>query len=348
LTASSVVRIDPCTHHGWAELVAASGTLFNSGPWLRAVRDAFGVQPHAYVLEDEDKCVAGLTVGYVDDAVGERLSTYPFSDYCDPIGVTEADLWHRLSATVMESGLPYGLRARAHPVVDADHRLRHGSVFKWHDVDLRGDEEELWARLASPARQNIRRAQRSNVAVELGSDRAAVETMHRLHGQLRRAKYNMLAQPPEYFDALVEHFAPDDLLVVTAIHEAQPVASILLLRWAERAYYKFNASTPAAAPVRANDLIMWESMRAVRSHWGSSALDLGLSDIDQPGLLRYKEKYASASGEIVAHQLSTPPLDARGAAVRSLVHEITSVLVASEATDDDLMAASSTLYRFFC
>jgi hypothetical protein len=166
----------------------------------------------------------------------------------------------------------------------------------------------------------------------------------------------MLAQPVEYFDALAAQFAPDDLMVVTArLGDAtegsgapDAIASVLLLRWADRAYYKFNASSPEAGPTRANDLVMWECIRAARSRWGSAALDLGLSDLDQPGLLRYKEKYASAAGDIVSYQARGVDPDARSGAVRALVKDMTATLVASSASTDELVAASSRIYRYFC
>jgi hypothetical protein len=354
--------VDPCTDHRWSALVTSQGGLFQSPPWLRAIRDAFGVRPAAVVVCRDGRPVAGLAYAEVDDAVGRRLSTFPFSDYCDPVGTVSTERWALLTAAPLAAGIPYSLRARRHPVVDGDTRLRPGAAFRWHEVDLRGKEEQVWERLDAQARQNVRRAQRSGVTVTVGHDRAAVAELHRLHAELRRTKYGMLAQPVEYFDALAAQFAPDDLMVVTArLGDATDavaapdapdapgaVASVLLLRWADRAYYKFNASAPEAGPTRANDLVMWECIRAARSRWGSTALDLGLSDLDQPGLLRYKEKYASGAGDIVSYQARGVDPDARSAAVRALVKDMTAELVASSATTDELTSASSMLYRFFC
>ena len=126
------------------------------------------------------------------------------------------------------------------------------------------------------------------------------------------------------------------------------VAAVVLLRWRTTAYYKFNASTPEASPLRANDLLMWEAIRHATTVWGCGDLDLGLSHLDQPGLLRYKGKYATQTDDIIAWSTVETGDETRALIVRDRANELVVRATADGATTDALVHASRELYRLFC
>ncbi len=344
-----IATVNPCENPEWAEL-AATGDVFHSPPWIRVLRDAFGVEPHAHLITEPDSHkLAGLPVCRIDDIVGERLSTMPFSDFAGPLGVDDDDdaEWSALLTRVLDDGLPFKLRTLHHSRFDRDERLEAVGRAKWHSVDLTADIETTWDTISSAARQAVRRARRSGVEVSISSDRAALAEFEELHLALRRQKYGMLSQPPEFFDAIVAHFAAD-FAVVKADLEGQAVAAIVLLRWGNKAYYKFNASRIEALSSRANDLVMWEAITFAGKTWGCESLDLGLSDLDQPGLIRYKEKYASNSNDVVTYRSVTPDESSLSQEARTLTARIAAT-VAREGTPEAVCAdVSSSIYRYFC
>ena len=73
---------------------------------------------------------------------------------------------------------------------------------------------------------------------------------------------------------------------------------MLYLEWQHTLYYKFNASDPDELTLRPNDLLMWSGMELAQER-GLDTLDLGLSDWDQDGLVRYKRKFATREGSIL-------------------------------------------------
>jgi hypothetical protein len=326
---TAVEVIDPRKDHRWAELAAKHGTVFHSPAWSCVVSDAFGVEVRAAILVDDGIVRAGLLAASIDDAIGTRTATLPFSDFCEPLGVSTLADWLLLTDALVEPDEPYSLRLQRHPIVEQDSRLREGTTFGWHEVDLTGSEDDAWNRLASSARQNIRHARAHGVTAEL-----------------RRMKYSMLAQPPGFFEALHSHFGPDDFNVVFAHHDGMAVAATFLLRWGTTAYYKFNTSRPEANTPRANDLAMWGAMTFAREQWGCTALDLGLSALDQPGLLRYKQKYATSRGELVAYSMGTS--DERASATRGLLNQLTEIMMDERIPHDLRDRASAVIYRHFC
>src|SRR2546423_11849327 len=85
-------------------------------------------------------------------------------------------------------------------------------------------------------------------------------------------------------------------MVVTAvglaIYEDEVTAASLYLMWRDVMYYKFGASNPDRLALRPNEMLAWESMRLGRER-GCRRYDWGVSDLDQPGLVAYKRKFAT-------------------------------------------------------
>ena len=339
-----LVEVDPTTDPRWRALATEHGSLFESSPWLASIRDGFRLEIKA-VLDLETP--AGLAVGFVDDEIGARLVTLPFSDYSGPVGVTDMTRWHRLAAACLDPQVPFRIRSRTLDVLQNDTRLFERGRYAWHGVALLDAEDEQWSSLTSPARQNVRRAHRENVAVTTSTGREPLRRFESLHRELRRTKYRMLSQPPEFFDALHDNFG-DDLIVHEAVVGEDVVAAVVVIRWGTTAYYKFNASSPASAPRRANDLLMWETIRHAATTWRCRELDLGLSDLDQPGLLRYKAKYATQTDEIVAWSTDVRGDEGRASTVRAKANDTIERVTAEGEPPEALIDASRELYRLFC
>ncbi len=374
-TRQPMVLCDPCSDTGWERLSAARGHLFHSPSWLRALRDAYGHDPRALMTPD-----GGIAWVGVNDLRGSRLACLPFSDFGGPTGGGDVEALVPALQRHWTGEVPTSVRiVDGHPdyqidraTIDllADRLDMVGRVHHvWHWTDLlspgvtspvvpdRGSdatvweetaEDPLWSALAAQARQNVRRARRSGVRVEVDGRRASLAVFEELHRSLRRRKYRLLAQPASFFDALHRHFAPDRLAVVVARIADDPVAAVVLLRHGDHGYYKFNASNSRGWASRANDLVMWTALVQAR-RWGCQRFDHGISDLDQPGLIRYKTKYASGQREVVT--LTRPGRVGRrwwtGTVERGL-STATRLATAEPCPDWVGRRLSRSLYRLFC
>jgi hypothetical protein len=342
----AVHLVDPCTDRRWEQLALTSGTLFHSPAWCRVVGQAFGITIRAALSCDDGQPIAGLLVAEIDDPVGRRQSTLPFSDFCGPIGVTSVGQWSALTDAIVDPDLPYSLRLRSHPVVAEDARLQETARFGWSKVDLGETEEEAWARVSASTRQCVRIGERSGLAITRGSDLHAVRDFHAMHSELRRSRYSMLAQPPAFFDAIHAEFAPTgDLQIVQARLGDMTVAGCFLLRWAGRAYYKFNTSRPEGRSVQANDFAFWAALNFARSDWRADAVDMGLSALDQPGLIRFKSKHTTHTDDLISYSMGNPTK--RSSATRTLINDVTALFVDEEVPASVRDRAAAVLYRHF-
>ena len=338
--------VDPRVDPDWATL-SARGSLFSSPRWLRALADTYGFDVKAALYANAESPSAGVPFALIEDALGTRVSSLAFSDYCDPIGADAAS-WPLLADAILAAEAPVRLRCLHAEAPLADPRFELVGEAAWHAVDITRDAEEIWASISGAARRGIRKARAREVTVRVADDTASIELFHSLHSQVRSRKYRLLAQPLAFFERLRAEFASSgDLAVLIAEADGVAVAATLFLVWQDTLYYKFNASRADALDVRPNDLLIWSGIEHGK-RLGLSRLDFGLSDFDQPGLISFKEKYATESGRISALSDKGPherPLHAED--VRAILSELTELFTDEGVPAELTRLAGERLYRYF-
>ena len=321
-------------------------SLFSSPSWIEALRATYGFHVKASALIEDGVAGAAILFSEIDDMRGRRTLSLPFSDYCDPL-VEDPVVWRRLLAPLLELKAPLRFRCLSNGLPQADPRLTGTGTALWHATDLRRPEAAMWAGLDGQARQNVRKAQRGGVTVRESDSLDDLRVFHRMHAHVRKTKYRLLAQPFAFFESLHAAFAPSGRLVVMlAEAEGVPIAGILFLIHGDTLYYKFNASLELE--LRPNDLLAWSGLQLGQRR-GLAKLDFGLSDTAQPGLVRYKRKFATLEREIALLQWAPeghgqPAADEAGRTLGRLTR-----LLTDERMPDELgLAAGDELYRFFC
>jgi CelD/BcsL family acetyltransferase involved in cellulose biosynthesis len=328
----------------WAPHDHSFSSLFCSPSWLEVLERSYGFAVRAVFVSNPGP--AAILYVHVDDIRGERLVSLPFSDYCDPL-VDDPASWRRLTRPLLDTGLPVRLRCLRNRLPMADASFTATGRALWHGCDLTRPEDEVWGGLGGSARRNIRHARRAGVSVRVGRGIDDVRCFHTLHARLRKRKYRMLAQPRAFFENLWEAFAPSERIVVLLAElDGTPVAGILLLEWQGRLYYKFNASLELKC--RPNDLLAWHAIRLGQER-RLTLLDFGVSDVTQPGLIRYKRKYATLEQEVIFLDRAPVPLPCpRAAEASRMLGSVTRLLTEPTVPDEITTAAGDQLYRFFC
>ncbi|HEY2764374.1 MAG TPA: GNAT family N-acetyltransferase [Pseudonocardiaceae bacterium] len=345
--AHDIVVADPRTDPRWRQLASSPrGSLFTSPPWIDAVCGTYGFDPGCRIVMDEREPVAGLAWVPISDIRGDRHVSLPFCDRADP-PVDDAVHWAVLRDGVVGPHAPFTLRCFDTAVPASDPQLHRVGSAAWHGTALDADTETLHGRLSKHARRNIAIAQRNEIRIEAGTGLDAVREFHHLHVQLRKRKYRLLAQPFELFERIWRAFSGDGAVVTLSAHAGDElIAGALFLVWGDTLYYKFGASRPEYLGLRPNDAIFWAGIR-----WGAQRrlrlLDWGCSDLDQPGLVAYKRKWASEERTIVTLRAGgerARSCPATGAVLGELTRLLTDEVVPNEVTE----RAGTLLYRYFC
>jgi CelD/BcsL family acetyltransferase involved in cellulose biosynthesis len=172
--------------------------------------------------------------------------------------------------------------------------------------------------------------------------------MHGLHVLLRKNKYGYLAQPQEFFERIWQEFAPDGrCATLVASVDGHVVAAALFLEWNGALYYKFGASLAEHLHLRPNDAIYWTGIRLALDR-GLDLVDWGLSDLDQPGLVRFKRKWATIERRLLTLRSGTPAPRPGAREFGDTLTALTGLLTGPTVPDDVTARAGALLYRYFC
>ncbi len=347
--SSGPAVIDPRNDPEWDELMThPHASVFGVPPWISAIVETYGFDVTARVLSDTTgPAHAGLACAEIHDFRGDRLVSLPFCDYLDPV-VESAGEWNELVEPLLARTLPLQLRVLRSSAPLADTRFEHTSELAWHGTDLGRDEDDIRASLRPGVRQHLRSATRRGVSVRFGTELEDVRAFYDLHRKTRKRKYRLLAQPLAFFENMWKSFAPiDGIAVGLATHDDEVIAASLYLMWRGVLYYKFGASNPERLALRPNEMLAWESMRLGRER-GCRRYDWGVSDLDQPGLVGYKRKFATEERRVtVLRHTPRGYANPNGADAGRTLGELTRLLTGDDVPDEVTEQAGDLLYRFF-
>ena len=350
MSTSTIVAADPVTDEAWLRLAGTPrASLFTSPPWINAVCGTYGFTPRSVVAVDHrGDPTGGFTWVTIDDARGTRSSSLPFSDRADPL-VDDETGWRSLfDAAALGTAHPYTLRCLDDSPAVADPRLRITGEAAWHGTPLGATPDQLYRRISSASRRAIAASERAGVRVEIRTDVDAVRSFHRLHVRLRKNKYRLLAQPLEFFERIWREFAPTGRInTLLGCVGDEVIAGAIFLEWNGAFYYKFGASSAEHLALRPNDAIYWTGI-CCGIERGLGLIDWGLSDLDQPGLVAFKRKWATTERRLLTLRAGTQAPRPEQVRFGSDLSELTRLFTDETVPDAITTQAGALLYRYFC
>jgi CelD/BcsL family acetyltransferase involved in cellulose biosynthesis len=309
--AAHVVEFVDVHDPAWTDFVAGhpEATCFHQPPWVDALVSAYGFRARVAVQRDASGVLlAGAPLVEVRRPTGaRRWSCLPFSDECAPLvrpGGSVAALLVHVDA----------LR-RARDIVDLEVRTGLEIPGAWsrqvavtHALHL-GAGSGGGAPLPRPrpsVRRHVRSAGRLGVRVDVAESADDVlETYYRLHVQTRH-RQGVPPQPRRYFRLLWERMIePGHGFVLIARHGAKAVAGAVYLVGGRTITYKYGASDAGAWSLRPNHAVMAHAI-AWATERGFTTFDFGRTDLDNPGLVQFKESWGAQGRPLYYTSFSGP------------------------------------------
>jgi SAM-dependent methyltransferase len=188
-------------------------------------------------------------------------------------------------------------------------------------IDLRADEERLWADLSPDARQRVRRAREAGYGAAIEDWEPLVADYCRIHAETY-ARSDLPAHPREYFEGFARSIGPAGLsaLMVGRDPAGRPVAFHNAVRFGTAAIYTTGCSETAHLASGVNYLLFWEAMIAAKRAgccWYEAG-DIAPASADAKirGLATFKTKFGGEDHRYfrgalnVAAVMPTPALQA--------------------------------------
>ena len=195
-----IKSIEPQTDPLWQTLVQQQESdVFHAPDWTKVLSATYNFDLRALVALDEtDQPRAGIAYGKIEDMMDPRITSLPFSDFCDPL-VNDPAHWEALITRLLAEDCRLSFRCLHNETPLHDKRLKLVNRARWHCVDLRRNEDGIWAGLHGSARRAIRKARRSGVVMRAAQDKNDLRAFFELHLKVRKYKYHLLAQPYRFF-----------------------------------------------------------------------------------------------------------------------------------------------------
>lgn len=325
--------------------------LFTSSDWLSVIADTYGIAVHAVLDRADD---ATLPLAVMDDLAGRRLIGLPFSDYMLlPYGIdTAISLAERALARYPDFAIAMRI-ALNQPIstMRGQWDIRPSAVYHRLRID---SEAALWRGLSQSFRNQVRQGWRHGVTAQLTRSEEARERFISMHTSLRNRKFLSLAQPRDFLHLIYDRLmASGPGFFIESLRGSDVVASCLVLAHADVLYYKFSASTPDAAEVRGNNVMLWELLRTAAASGQFKTIDFGRSGLGEgyAGLRHFKESLGASAHPIaeISHPARRPDGQAAKHAAEFLaLAKETSKLIASAGNSQELNdAAARIFYRYF-
>ncbi len=160
-------------------------------------------------------------------------------------------------------------------------------------LDLASTEETILAAMRKTTRNLIRRAERENVTVEIGTSERLVDIFYHLHSQTVERQH-FVPFSKKYIAEEVKAFAPNNIFVAIAKIENTPIAGAVVPLDNTTGYYHHGASVPSKIP--AAYLLQWRVIQELKRRGLRSYNFWGIAPTDDPkhpwqGLSTFKQGF---------------------------------------------------------
>jgi len=285
-------EIDPIRDRRWSDLVerCSASSVFQTPQWLEALRRTYGYGPVAFTDAAPGESLRnGLVFCRINSWVtGRRLVSLPFSDHCEPLvdsNATLASLLDSLNATMHYERRSIELRYLDTGFVPPG--MITSAAFCLHAIDLRRELDVIFGDFhKSHVQRNIRKAERMGVTLEKGRSAALLAQFYDLH-VITRQRLGAPIQPRIWFQNLADCLG-ERLQIYAAMVNGTPVAAIMTTTHRNTLVYKYGCSDVAYRRYGANPFLFWRAIQDAK-HEGIESFDLGRSDVDNEGLLAFKD-----------------------------------------------------------
>jgi serine/alanine adding enzyme len=296
----------------WQQVVHAvnQSTLAHAPEWFRVIRDAYGHTPLYFAAEDEAGRHALLPAFIVRRPFGGTVvASMPFLDGggpCSPSGSLAGwmvdhliDEGRRLGARVVEMRCAERLPIAFQPM---EHKVNLV-------LTLCPDPGGLWRRLDKDVRNQVRKAERCGLSIEVGGVEKLTDFYDVFASRMRD-----LGSPVhgvEFFRAVLEAFAERARIVLVRLGPA-PIGGLMALQFKDSLTVPWAACLKEYRRLCPNMLLYWETIQSACSD-GFGRFDFGRSTRNS-GTYRFKSQWGAREEPLFWY---TIPIDA-GAGARAM------------------------------
>jgi len=268
------------------------GSIFHHSLWHEVIQKTYGYQRLYHVIPgaSSDIQAAVCSVFVKSKLTGNRIISYPFSDYCDPLVSNESELRVLLDA-LEESRIDLGAQFFELRCLKSGNLIDNSAAqpeYYNHCLSLDGGPDAIFRSFhKSSIQRAVKKAQRLDLEIITADNLSHLEAFYHLH-LMTRKKQGVPIQPFRFFKNLGDVLFPrDKFTLLLARHHGRFIAGIIMVWFMDTAYFQFGASNHNFVHLRANQLLMWAAIQLAEEK-GCKRFDFGRTSRANRGLMQYK------------------------------------------------------------
>ena len=314
--------IDPLTDPRWRPFVERhpAACAFHTDAWIRALSVTYGYKPFAVTTSAPGvELTDALPVCRVESwATGRRLISLPFTDHCQPLVAagSAGEFISFLAALAKNEKYKFFELRPASRLEGAaiPEQNRSGSFF-FHWLDLSASLEAIFDSFHKDSIQRkIRRAERENLQYAEGRSREIIDQFYALLIRTRR-RHQLPPQPREWFYNMAGALG-DSVLFRLARKDDRELAAVVTLTHPNSMIYKYGCSDERYHGTGCMPFLYWRMIQDAKNA-SIPLLDFGRSDLDNPGLTRFKDQWGTRRTELHYYRFPAPASGPRSSGMGS-------------------------------
>ena len=257
-----------------------------------------------FITEDSDAIIRGaIPFFWVNSWItGSRFVSLPFSLYCDPL-VESQEVFRSLIHYIVEKQgqidagfIVIRTRFAGHFFMNTNFKQFIG--YKNHTLSLDPSLVTIERSFhRSCVRQRINRAEQSNITISKACSESDVKCFYGLYCMSRK-KIGLPPQPYRFFRNMWKILYPRDMLeILITKYKDQPVSSLLLLKYKQRAHAECMGTNDKFFDFSPNILLFWKAIQMVKAE-GYRFFDFGGSAIHNLNLIAFKRRWGTVEEDI--------------------------------------------------
>jgi FemAB-related protein (PEP-CTERM system-associated) len=312
-----VSRIDGESDAAWRDVVDCTGevTLAHAPEWRHAIAEAYGHQSIYLIATGDDGSTAVLPSFVLRrPLIGSVVASMPFLDGGGPSGRADdlaAALIHRLmTEATLVGARAVELRSTRRLPVDGEAMDQKVNLM----LTLPTHPDQLWRRLDKSVRNQVRKAERSGLSVEIDGVAGLPAFFEAFAERMRDLGSPVHA--PGFLAAVLRQFGDRARLVLIRKGRAT-VGGLVALAFKDRIAVPWATCRKEYFPLCPNMLLYWETLRLACSE-GFSRFDFGRSSRGS-GTYRFKRQWGAEEEPLHWYTIPLAP----GTVARAGAHHAT-------------------------
>lgn len=303
----NVYFINPLLDSRWDTLVACHprASAFHQRGWLEALKRTYGYEPLVLTSSAPGEPLHdGIVLCHISSwLTGNRLVSLPFADHCDFLLSEQGNYSQLMAQLAAECDRLRCKYVELRPLMispDLSGDLQPGSSYCFHELDLTPSLDHLFRGLHKDSIQRkIRRAEREQLSCEQGRSNQLIDEFYQLLLMTRR-RHQLPPQPRNWFANLLECMG-DNIKIRLARKQNIPVAAIVTLRHGSSIVYKYGCSDEQFHHLGGMPFLFWRIIADSKAS-GAQTMDFGRSDMDNSGLIAFKDKFRATKSTLTYYR----------------------------------------------